>query len=169
MIDFLEKYEHPVFPDGKMDPRMQFIVPYIKRRNIEKELLSWDIAFVGNIKPIGKNSQIDWLNFKKFNMVSRTRREKSGHIENGKYNLGSVSTSSDRRMMLKKEDDILIKPLLLIYRINKNSEPEKKSTTRKALFENLKDKVDVLAFSIVFPKTKNTVDKRNYIQQIIEK
>ena len=102
-------------------------------------------------------------------MVTRTRREKDGHTDNGKYNLGSVSTSSDRRFLLKKKDEQIVKPLLLIYRINKYSEPATGSATRKALFKDLKEKVDVLAFSIVFPKTKNKSDVRNYIQQIIEK
>jgi hypothetical protein len=56
----------------------------------------------------------------------------------------------------------------LIYRINKHSVPDKISETRKPLFKGLKDEVDVLAFSIVFPKTNNSKDKTGYIQQIIE-
>jgi len=169
VIKFLENYEHPIISDGKKDKRMEHLVPYINRKVKEKELINWDIIFVGNQKPSDKNSQINWGKFKNFNMVSRSRREKDGHKDNGKYNLGSVSTDSDRRFLLKKKDDQIIKPLLLIYRINKDSEAAKGSSTRKALFKGLKEKVDVLAFSIVFPKTKNQSDVRNYIQQIIEK
>jgi hypothetical protein len=169
VISFLEAYQHPIIADGKPDKRMEHIVPYIKKKIKEKELINWDIVFVGNQKPAGKNSQIDWGKFKKFNMVTRSRREKDRHGDNGNYNLGSVSTSSDRRFLLKKKDEQIVKPLLLIYRINKDSEAAKGSMTRKSLFKGLKEKVDVLAFSIVFPKTKNKSDVRNYIQQIIEK
>jgi hypothetical protein len=169
VMNFLENYEHPEISDGKKDNRMQHVVPYIKRKTEEeKELLKWDVIFIGNQKPVGIKSQIDWGIFKKFNLVTRTRREKDGHIDNGKYNLGSVSTSSDRRFLLENMGDPIVKPLLLIYRINKHSVPDKISATRKPLFKDIKEKVDVLAFSIVFPKTKNSKDKTSYIQQIIE-
>ena len=168
VINFLNNYEHPIV-DGKKDKRMEHLVPYITRRiNDNKELMKWDVIFIGNQNPTGKESQIDWLDFKKFNLVTRTRREKVDHKDNGKYNLGSVSTSEDRRFLLNKVGDPIVKPLLLIYRINKHSIPGKTSQTRQPLFKDLKDKVDVLAFSIVFPKTKNLRDQRGYIQQLIE-
>jgi hypothetical protein len=168
VINFLENYNHPLV-NGKIDKRMVHLVPYIKRKiSDDKELLKWDVVFIGNQKPVGKKSEIDWLVFKKFNLVSRTRREKEGHSDNGNYNLGSVSTSGDRRLLLKKPTDPIVKPLLLVYRINKNSAPDKLSQSRQPLFKNINDKVDVLAFSVIFPKTNNSKDRIGYIQQVIE-
>ena len=93
----------------------------------------------------------------------------NGSVNNGNYNLGSVSTNADRKMLQNNKTEKITKPLILIYRINKDSEPSTPSNTRKALFEGINDPVDVLAFSIVFPATNNKNDRRNYIQQIIEK
>lgn len=169
ILKFLDEYKHPEV-NGKIDKRMVNLVPYIIRKISEdKELLNWDVAFIGNQKPVGIDSEINWAVFKKFNLVSRTRREKKGQIDNGNYNLGSVSTSEDRRILMKSASEPIKKPLLLVYRINKNSVPDKPSISRQPLFKDLKDKVDVLAFSIIFPKTKNSSDRIGYIQQIIEK
>jgi hypothetical protein len=170
ITQFLRDYQHPIkIGQTKPDIRMTELLTYINKKNTEKELEKWDIIIVGNQNPIGRNSQINWLNFNNFNMVTRTRREKNGSVNNGNYNLGSVSTNADRTMLQKNKTEKITTPKILIYRINKDSEPLTPSNTRKALFEGINYPVDVLAFSIVFPATNNKNDRRNYIQQIIEK
>jgi hypothetical protein len=92
-----------------------------------------------------------------------------------KYKVGVISSPAN----LKLDDPIYVSkcrsveqnPLLLLYRISKDSKPSDKEYrpgkrhNTIALFEGLDNKVDVLGLVIEFPKSK--IEPYDYISQIV--
>ena len=91
----------------------------------------------------------------KFSLVNRSRKKKL--FNNGMYSIGVLSNPTDLMIDMKTDNEYQRKyPLLVLYRINKDS-VARKEANRVDLFEGFvkNEKTDLAGFSITFPKAKD--------------
>jgi hypothetical protein len=141
------------------------IISYIRRISTEfarKELTMWNVGIPGkqNEEPSG-NSKIT---FGDIEMIPVTRSKRKGESKVGVL-------TGDEDLYMDNYDDLdphkRTNPLLLIYRIWKNSVPERNKLGRlEPLFQDSQEKEDVIGLSIVFPKSRNQPE--DYVAQPVE-
>jgi hypothetical protein len=165
VLGFLGEYFHP--EPGIRKTVMNEMLEYIEGRIEEGELKKWNVAIIGNANgdPSDGNYLSSWEGLQDIYLVQRNRLRKYSMEEN-EFNIGAVSTQADRRID-KRDEAETDNPLLLIYRIWKGSTPHRNLSTREALFAGFSEdkKSDVLAFSIIFPRTYNEKMQNSFIQQ----
>jgi hypothetical protein len=92
-----------------------------------------------------------------FALVSRSRKKTSP--KNGYYSIGVLTDSADLTIDLERTSDGLTErsiPILLLYRINKDSIAKKGSKSRQDLFKDIKEKADLFGFGIQFPPSQKS-------------
>jgi hypothetical protein len=156
VIDFLKRIDL-----GDVNFNKHGLIEYIKGNDIN----NFNIGIPNNTrkgavtKPFGELGD--------FGLVDRSRR--SDEVD-GYYDIGSLSSPGDKNMdMEDKNMDYLAdrkEPLILIYRINKDSKKFKKESLRKDLFDGIPKKEDVLGLCILFPGSKKR--ERNFWVNRIE-
>jgi hypothetical protein len=100
----------------------------------------------------GNSKKTSFGNIGDFSLVNRSRLDKT--FKNGTYNIKALTAPLDWFMDLDNgvEDDFKRdSPLLLLYRIDKNSKNERNSKVRLDLFEGIENKTDVAGIAIKFP------------------
>ncbi|MDQ0197087.1 Z1 domain-containing protein [Neobacillus ginsengisoli] len=141
------------------------IISYIRRVSTEfqqKELTIWNVGIPGkqNEEPLGNNK----ISFNNIEMIPVTRSKRKGESKVG------VLTGDEDLFMDNYDGSDPHKrdnPLLLIYRIWKNSVPERNKLGRlESLFNESQEKEDVIGLSIVFPKSRNQPE--DYVAQPVE-
>jgi len=162
--DFIEKYE---FNDdskyGAGLDRKQFL-EYIKRRVADGELRKWRIGVVTNAIDRAKPNHVTFGGLP-VNMIQRSRK-----TEDSGYNIGVLTEANhlvadlpSKKARDPYEGRSSDEPLLLLYRIWKDSVANKK-TGREDLYQGLTcEKVDLLGLAVVLPHSAKEPD--NYIGQ----
>ncbi|MDA8894969.1 Z1 domain-containing protein [Flavobacteriales bacterium] len=141
IINYLENF---IIKD--YDINTSDVINYLKNNNIEHFNLGVSDLKNSNKKPFG--------NIGEFSLVSRSRK-KNIH-QNGQYNIGVLSAPELVDFDLAEDEEREL-PLIVIYRIDKNSKPKNpNSTNREDLFKGFSDndKTDMVGFTITFPSSK---------------
>ncbi|MEW4264492.1 Z1 domain-containing protein [Priestia megaterium] len=141
------------------------IISYIRRVSTEfsrKELTVWNVAVPGQNK--SKPSHNKSVQFGGLDIIPVTRSRRNTQLK-----IGVLTNEMD--LVMDKEDKvephIRENPLLLIYRIWKDSTPERNKLGRLApLFAGYEEKEDAIGLAIVFPKSRNQTE--DYIAQNAE-
>lgn len=165
VLNFLNTYTFAK-KDDVSGPALDSIsmIEYIKRLNSKGELLKWNVGIISNIKTeSNKDSTVKWG---ELDILPVTRSRVAGT----KYKVGV--TSSPPELLLDNPEKTALEyrsinqnPLLLLYRISKDSKP---ATVGKLipLFEGLTSKIDVLGLVIEFPES--IVEPFDYVGQNIK-
>lgn len=158
IISLLERFEFTNQSGFDADA----IVAYIRRVSTDfdrKELTMWNVGIPGNQKeePAG-NERITFGNLKMIPVIRSKRKDES--------KVGVLTSEQD--LLMDNYDSVdphkRTNPLLLIYRIWKDSVPKSNKLNRlEPLFNDNQLKEDVIGLSIVFPKSRNQPD--DYIAQ----
>jgi hypothetical protein len=156
IISFLEKIDV-----GDINMNQKALIEYIKGNDIS----TFNVGIPNNtkkgavIRPFGKLG--------KFGLVDRSRR--SDEID-GYYDIGSLSSPGDKIMDLEDKSQHYLadrkEPMILLYRINKDSKKLTSGSVRKDLFDGLTKKEDVLGLCILMPGS--SFSGRNYWVNRIE-
>jgi hypothetical protein len=156
IISFLEKIDV-----GDINLNQEALIEYIKGKDIS----TFNVGIPNNtkkgavIRPFGKLGN--------FGLVDRSRR--SDEID-GYYDIGSLSSPGDKIMDLEDKSQHYLadrkEPLILLYRINKDSKKLTSGSVRRDLFDGLTKKEDVLGLCILMPSA--SFSGRNYWVNRIE-
>lgn len=142
------------------------IISYVKRVATEydrKELTAWNVGIPGRQKeePLGNKK----INFGSLEIIPNVRSRRKDMLK-----VGVLTQEQDLVMDKYHESDPHNRrnPLLLIYRIWKDSIPQRNKLERLApLFGDDEEKIDVIGLGIVFPKSRNQPE--DYVAQIVER
>lgn len=147
VIDFLSSIEI-----GSNSFNKENLIEYFEKNNVS----SFNIGIPTKLS----GEQKDFGTIGKFGLVVRSRFkiDEKPPTADGYYNLGSLSSGQDRVMDLDQKDDKRILPLILLYRVDKNSEAKDLSKTREDLFDGIKSKTDLLGLSIITPESSVKID-----------
>lgn len=169
VLPFINSFRVALNRDGTyMEFDKSQLLDFISSKNVENELLMWNVALV-SIGERRNNRLVEVIQGISVRTVNRARL--IGEPVNGAYNIKAITSKTDRKIDLdanaKHEYDGRTVPLLLLYIIDRSSEPlDKESTTRVPLYQGLSedDKRDPVSFSIIFPPDDQG---RGYYRQII--
>lgn len=136
----------------------QELLNFINKKQELGELKNWNIALI-SINTSKHDNIIALPNGIKVRTVNRARLKTSP--VNGAYNIKAISSKGDRMIDLPhgavNEYDGRTNPLLLLYFIDRNSEPQdRESTTREPLYKGISNdkQRDPASYSIIFPSDK---------------
>jgi hypothetical protein len=151
------------------------MLEFITRLNANEELQFWNVAVIGLNKKSTNAKMINWEGLEIY-PVSRSRLAK---YHGPGYNIGALSDPDDNVIDLPsktRNDDAHERdnPLMIIYRIDKDSIPEKhtkgrnkdKKDIRIPLYDANQEKIDLIGLVFVFPN--NTSERDDYIGQPLE-
>jgi len=168
ILEFLDQYRFAAREDisefgSSLDP--DDLKNYIRRENGFGNLLQWNVAVVG----LGEGDERVTCEGLEIFPVTRSR------LRDYHYKIGALSDPNHLQLDYPDLPDPYRrdKPLLLLYRVSKNStarapsDPDRRRNRRNGqtedLFERIAEKVDVLGLVIVFPQSRTTPN--DYISQ----
>lgn len=188
-VKYIEKFlndykiheKHPDLVEIKSNRTVNHLLEHIKNQN-ERDG-SHSIWNVGVVEPT-RNSQSE-LELGKLGKVNTVNRSCFQRLDNGDADIKALMSKGDLKIDLpdgvtaEKDDWASIKaermrheesarPLLLLYVIDRNSEPERASRLKEGGRTSLEAVMDVLGIGIVFPGVDDNKDTVYYVKVDVE-
>ena len=182
---FLNEYKihekHPDLVETKGNKTTNHLLEHIKHQN-EKNDGSHSIWNIVIVEP-GKGNESE-LNLGRFGKVKTVNRSCFQRLDNGDADIKALMSKSDLKIDLpegvivetdwnkikqeRMKHDESTRPLLLLYAIDRNSEPQNLSGKKKTIRTKLEAAMDVLAIGLVFPGIEDKTDTVYYVQVDVE-